>query len=192
VLDNTLEDTCALQGERGAQKGGLWHTIIPFDNGRLSIFTNCREGISSGQPGVEVALLGNMRTRQTEMLGHASIYHHALHFLPRAAEYAKQRGCGYGVGILLERVGVRIGVEGSGSGTGSFLLSCVLQRFFRVEPRGIEPLTSALPGRYDRFQECSQPCEMTIDMGIFAETLFPVFQVLHSGCCTVAAHLPSL
>jgi hypothetical protein len=57
----------------------------------------------------------------------------------------------------------------------------------RVEPRGFEPLTSAVQRRLDTLLERSVTCRIPANCRISALALFPAFQEIHSGCCTVAA-----
>jgi hypothetical protein len=54
----------------------------------------------------------------------------------------------------------------------------------RVEPRGFEPLTSAVQRRHDTFLEISSPCKIAADTHISYMMLFPNFQGIYSGCCT--------
>jgi len=56
-----------------------------------------------------------------------------------------------------------------------------------VEPRGIEPLTSALPARHEGLQEFSGECKMPANSSILIMILFSTVQEIYSGCCTVAA-----
>ena len=58
----------------------------------------------------------------------------------------------------------------------------------KVEPRGFEPLTSAVQRRHDSFPEVSRACKIPANKHIISEAVFPIFQDIHSGCCTVAAH----
>jgi hypothetical protein len=58
-----------------------------------------------------------------------------------------------------------------------------------VNPRGLEPLTSAVQRRRDRFQQLSQPCKIPANEPIPEKTLCCGFQVINPGCCTVAAPL---
>ena len=57
----------------------------------------------------------------------------------------------------------------------------------RVEPRGVEPLTSAVHRRQDTLQELSGHCKMPAKARVYALTVFLSFQESDSGCCTVAA-----
>jgi hypothetical protein len=56
-----------------------------------------------------------------------------------------------------------------------------------VEPRGFEPLTSAVQRRQDRLLDLSGVCKIVANKRISAPSLFLVFQEIYSGCCTVAA-----
>jgi hypothetical protein len=56
-----------------------------------------------------------------------------------------------------------------------------------VEPRGFEPLTSAVQRRRDRLLGLSGGCKSAVNLPILRVTLFLSFQVIYSGCCTVAA-----
>src|SRR5215203_3882096 len=56
-----------------------------------------------------------------------------------------------------------------------------------VEPRGFEPLTSAVQRRHHTLLERSVTCRIPAKRRISASVLFPSFQEIHSGCCTVAA-----
>ena len=69
--------------------------------------------------------------------------------------------------------------------------SCVLPaklHVFRVEPGGFEPPTSAVQRRRHALLEFSSTSKSAVKAHIFFMTLFPSFQVIDSGCCTVAAH----
>jgi hypothetical protein len=56
-----------------------------------------------------------------------------------------------------------------------------------VEPRGFEPLTSAVQSRHDTLLQISGVCETAASTRIPHTTLFLGFRDIHSGCCTVAA-----
>jgi hypothetical protein len=56
-----------------------------------------------------------------------------------------------------------------------------------VEPRGVKPLTSAVQRRHDSLLDFSEACKIAAKARISFMTLFPSFQVIYSGCCTVAA-----
>jgi hypothetical protein len=56
-----------------------------------------------------------------------------------------------------------------------------------VEPRGLEPLASAMRGRLDSFLQISVACKIAANRGIYFMMLFLTFQDIYSGCCTVAA-----
>ena len=62
-------------------------------------------------------------------------------------------------------------------------------RFFRVEPKGFEPLTSAVQRRPHTLLEFSGACKTPANTHISSVLLFPSVQEIYSGCCTVAAHL---
>ena len=62
-----------------------------------------------------------------------------------------------------------------------------------VEPRGFEPLTSAVQRRQDTLPEVSGACKMPANCRICPSARFSRFQEIYSGCCTVAAQtLPLL
>ena len=52
---------------------------------------------------------------------------------------------------------------------------------------GFEPTPSAVQRRQDRLLEIFGVCKVAAKARIFFMRLFPSFQVLYSGCCTVAA-----
>jgi hypothetical protein len=56
-----------------------------------------------------------------------------------------------------------------------------------VEPRGVEPLTSAVQRRHDTLLEISEPYKIAANAHIFCHMPFLCFQHIYSGCCTVAA-----
>jgi hypothetical protein len=58
-----------------------------------------------------------------------------------------------------------------------------------VEPRGFEPLTSAVQRRHDTLLDLSAVCKIAANKRIFAPPIFLVFQEIYSGCCTVAAQI---
>ena len=58
---------------------------------------------------------------------------------------------------------------------------------FEVEPRGVEPLTSAVQRRHNTLLEVSRACKLAAKARISFMALFPSVQVVDSGCCTVAA-----
>jgi|SRR5215203_33399 len=57
----------------------------------------------------------------------------------------------------------------------------------RVDPRGLEPLTSAMRGRHEGLQEFSGACKTPANGNILMRVLFSAFQEIYSGCCKVAA-----
>jgi hypothetical protein len=57
----------------------------------------------------------------------------------------------------------------------------------RVEPRGFEPLTSAVQKRHDALLELSTDSKIPAKSIISAIVYFLSFQIIYSGCCTVAA-----
>jgi hypothetical protein len=63
------------------------------------------------------------------------------------------------------------------------------QYIFEVEPRGFEPLTSAVQSQHDSFPEVSRACKIPANSCILCSTVFSRFQDIHSGCCTVAAQV---
>src|SRR5215208_4775892 len=64
----------------------------------------------------------------------------------------------------------------------------VNSRISEVEPRGFEPLTSAVQRRHHTFLKVSRVCKIPGNSSIFPKSLFCSFQILYSGCCTAAAH----
>jgi hypothetical protein len=56
-----------------------------------------------------------------------------------------------------------------------------------VGDAGLEPATSSLYGRLITFPEVSGCCKMPANAQILRVALFPPFQKMHLGCCTVAA-----
>jgi hypothetical protein len=58
----------------------------------------------------------------------------------------------------------------------------------RVDPRGLEPLTSAMRGRHEGLQRLSGVCKTPANASILMLVLFSTIQDIYSGCCTVAAH----
>jgi hypothetical protein len=56
-----------------------------------------------------------------------------------------------------------------------------------VEPRGFEPLTSAVHRRHDGLQELSTGFKIPAKPVVSALMLFSSFQKICTGCCTVAA-----
>jgi hypothetical protein len=54
-------------------------------------------------------------------------------------------------------------------------------RVSRLEPRGFEPLTSAVQKRHNTLLERSVTCRIPANSRISASALFPVFQEIHSG-----------
>jgi hypothetical protein len=64
---------------------------------------------------------------------------------------------------------------------------------FRCEAEGIRtPYPSAVQRRHDTLLERSVICGTPANCRISALALFPAFQEIHSGCCTVAAHIAPL
>jgi hypothetical protein len=59
----------------------------------------------------------------------------------------------------------------------------------RVGDSGFEPLTSSASKKYNTLQKVSRAYKIPANEGILALILFPRFQDIHSGCCTVAAQL---
>jgi transposase-like protein len=59
----------------------------------------------------------------------------------------------------------------------------------RVEPRGFEPLTSAVQRRINRLPEVSRACKIAANRRILRLIHIPCFQEIYSGCCTVAAQI---
>jgi hypothetical protein len=62
----------------------------------------------------------------------------------------------------------------------------------RVDPRGLEPLTSAMRGRSEGLLGFSGACKIPVNGRILMAMLFLAFQDIYSGCCTVAAHAQRL
>ncbi len=62
-------------------------------------------------------------------------------------------------------------------------------RYFRVEPRGFEPLTSAVQKRHNTLLERSVTHRIPAKCRISASVFFPAFHEFHSGCCAVAARV---
>ena len=89
-----------------------------------------------------------------------------------------------------------VGVQKAKRVSQTLLTFCVLLAnplVFKVEPRGLEPLASAVQRRHHTLLELSVECKTAAKARISFMTLFPSFQVIYSGCCTVAAHLlPSI
>jgi hypothetical protein len=61
------------------------------------------------------------------------------------------------------------------------------QHLLRVEPRGFEPLTSAVQRRHNTLLELSGDCKIVANRRVLPITHSPRFQDVYSGCCTVAA-----
>src|SRR5918911_5343358 len=55
------------------------------------------------------------------------------------------------------------------------------QHFYRVEPRGFEPLTSAVRRRHDSFPEVSRACKIPANKHIISEAVFSIFQDIYYG-----------
>src|SRR5215204_1296677 len=68
----------------------------------------------------------------------------------------------------------------------SRMITCK-QQLFRVGDSGFEPLTSSASRKCNTFQELSVTYKSPAYTGILALTLFPTFQTIRLGCCTVAA-----
>ena len=60
---------------------------------------------------------------------------------------------------------------------------------FEVEPRGLEPLASAVQRRRDTFLGLSAVCKIAANKRIYCMTLFAGFQDIGLICCTVAAQV---
>src|ERR671921_2900803 len=58
----------------------------------------------------------------------------------------------------------------------------------RVGLPGLEPGTSSLSEKHHALQEVSRVCKMPANLDIPCAKLFPSFQIIRLGCCTVAAH----
>jgi hypothetical protein len=61
---------------------------------------------------------------------------------------------------------------------------------FIVEPRGFEPLTSAVQRRHYTFLDYSVVCKVAAKVHFSCTMLFLSFQVIYSGCCTIADIAP--
>ena len=96
----------------------------------------------------------------------------------------RSRGCS-SKACLKKRNGVSEQVNGN-----RLLDGKIAVQFLEVEPRGFEPLTSAVQRRRHALLEVSRACKTAAKARIFFRTLFPSFQVIDSGCCTVAARGP--
>jgi hypothetical protein len=73
-------------------------------------------------------------------------------------------------------------------GMQALYVNCVLpaKRFiFKVEPRGFEPLTSAVQRRHYPLLKLSGACKIAANTHIFCAMPFPSFQEIYSGCCTL-------
>jgi hypothetical protein len=83
-----------------------------------------------------------------------------------------------------------VAIQRSDSSGTRYSLSGILpakQNLFGVDPRGLEPLASAMRGRHDTLLESSRACKTAANKAIFFMMLFPSFQEIYLGCCTVAA-----
>ena len=60
--------------------------------------------------------------------------------------------------------------------------------FFEWNRGDSNPLTSAVQKRQDRLPEVFEGCKTPANRCVSAQILFPAFQEIYSGCCTVAAH----
>ena len=59
----------------------------------------------------------------------------------------------------------------------------------RLEPRGIDPLPSAVQRRHETLLDLSGVCKMPANSCISVLVHFSAFQEIYSGCCTVAAQI---
>jgi hypothetical protein len=87
-----------------------------------------------------------------------------------------------GVRLVSNRVGVRNPILHRSS------IPPAKPQIFEVEPRGVEPLTSAVQRRRHALLELSSGCKTAANACIFNMTLILTFQEIYPGCCTVAAH----
>ena len=60
--------------------------------------------------------------------------------------------------------------------------------FLGVDPRGLEPLTSAMRSQHNSLLEVSRGCKISANKHIIYLILLLRFQNIRLGCCTVAAH----
>src|SRR4028118_1646504 len=67
------------------------------------------------------------------------------------------------------------------------LRSTCKSEFLQVEPRGLEPLASALQRRHRTLLDLSVVCKIAANKRISTLVLLLMFQQVYSGCCTVAA-----
>jgi hypothetical protein len=56
-----------------------------------------------------------------------------------------------------------------------------------MEPRGFEPLTSAVQSQYDSLLDVSRVSKIPVNSHILCLVVFARFQNIYSDCCTVAA-----
>src|SRR5215211_5047561 len=63
------------------------------------------------------------------------------------------------------------------------------RQFSRVEPRGLEPLASAVQRRHDTFLSLSEVCKIAANRCICVLALFPTFTKIYSGCWVVSARV---
>ena len=60
-------------------------------------------------------------------------------------------------------------------------------QLLEVEPRGFEPLTTAIWSQYDGLLEVSRVSKIPANSCIFYVAVFSTFQLFRSGYCTVTA-----
>jgi hypothetical protein len=85
-----------------------------------------------------------------------------------------------------------VAVNRPGTPSGPYITSHVLPANLwknRVDPRGLEPLTSAMRERHDSLLEVSGDCKIPANDDVSVLTRFPAFQEIYPGCCTVNAKL---
>ncbi len=90
------------------------------------------------------------------------------------------------------------GDEGKNRGEGKWhrrrTLDKVISRSFAgllgARSVGLELATSSLSGKHDALLELPRVCKIPANIHILKQTLFPSFQDIYPGCCTVAAHEP--
>src|SRR5918995_3623825 len=66
----------------------------------------------------------------------------------------------------------------------ALLVSPANPRKKSVDPRGLEPLTSAMRVRNEGLQGFSGACKKSANSTILMRILFSTFQDIYSGCCT--------
>jgi hypothetical protein len=124
------------------------------------------------------------------ILGPRQYRYHLGHLQPRAARHGGPSGKCHGK---------RLGPAGNcqvtakenrmKSRSSSLRYVCPAKlRFSRVEPRGVEPLTSAVQRRRDALLALSRHCKTAAKPLVMTPKVFLTLQDVYPGCCTVAAH----